>query len=162
MRTSVSAEDFKAAMGSFASGVTVVATVDGDGQPFGLTATAFSSVSKAPPLCLVCVSLDAEAHPVIRATGRFTVNLLTREQEWISTRFATHGLPKFEGVDWVRGEATGTPILADALAAIECEVTTTIPAGDHDVFIGAIRRITLGSGEPLVHLRGQYRDLRAF
>jgi flavin reductase (DIM6/NTAB) family NADH-FMN oxidoreductase RutF len=160
MRTTVTTEDFKSAMGSFASGVTVVTTVDGDGQPFGLTATAFSSVSKAPPLCLVCVSLDAEAHPVVRATGRFAVNLLASEQEWISTRFATHGLDKFEGVDWVRGEATGTPVLTGALAAIECDVTTTIPAGDHDVFLGAIRRITLGNGEPLLHHRGRYRDLR--
>jgi flavin reductase ActVB len=160
MRTTVTTEDFKAAMGSFASGVTVVTTADGDGQPFGLTATAFSSVSKAPPLCLVCVSLDAEAHPVIRATGRFAVNLLESEQEWISTRFATHGLDKFEGVEWVRGEATGMPVLAGALAAIECDVTTTIPAGDHDVFLGAIRRITLGAGEPLLHHRGRYRDLR--
>jgi flavin reductase (DIM6/NTAB) family NADH-FMN oxidoreductase RutF len=154
----VTPEQFKAAMASFAAGVTVVTTVDNSGQPFGLTATAFSSVSKAPPLCLVCVSLQAEAHSVIRATGRYAVNLLSREQQELSARFATHGLDKFDGVAWKRGEATGCPLLEGTLASIECLVTTTVPAGDHDVFLGAIEHVVIGYGEPLVYFRGRYCD----
>jgi flavin reductase (DIM6/NTAB) family NADH-FMN oxidoreductase RutF len=159
MSDSVTVADFKAAMGSFAAGVTVITTMSADATPFALTATAFSSVSKTPPLCLVCVSHDAEAHPVIRATGLFAVNFLARTQEHLSARFATHGIDKFDGVVWTRGEATGCPVLPGALAALECVVTETMSAGDHDVFLGSIRRIVLGGGEPLLHFRAAYWDL---
>jgi flavin reductase (DIM6/NTAB) family NADH-FMN oxidoreductase RutF len=159
MSSSVTVADFKAAMGSFAAGVTVITAVDAAGTPFALTATAFSSVSKTPPLCLVCVSHEAEAYPVIAATGRYAVNLLAKPQEHLSNRFATHGIDKFDGVEWTRGEATGCPVLPNALASIECLVTQTVPAGDHDVFLGSIQRIVLGEGQPLVHFRAAYWDL---
>lgn len=146
-------------MASFAAGVTVVTALDGRGSPLGLTATAFSSVSKTPPLCLVCVSRDAEAYPAIRETGRFAVNFLTVEQQPLSSRFATHGLDKFDGVAWVRGKATGCPLLEGALASVECQLQATIPAGDHDVFLGAIDGIVVGTGEPLVYFRGRYGDV---
>ncbi|HEX7668052.1 MAG TPA: flavin reductase family protein [Polyangiaceae bacterium] len=155
----VSNDNFKAAMASFASGVTVITTVDAAGVPFGLTATAFSSVSKDPPLCLVCVAHSAEAYPVIGQVGRFAVNILGREQEESSARFATHGIDKFAGVSWSKGKRTGCPLLTGALASIECLVTTTLPAGDHDVFLGAIQGIRLEAGVPLVYFRSGYRDL---
>jgi len=155
----VTTAEFKAAMASFAAGVTVITTVDASGQPFALTATAFASVSKAPPLCLVCVGYDAEAYPAIAQTGRFAVNMLSRGQQDLSARFATHGLDKFDGLVWTPGESTGCPILADTLAAVECTVSHALSAGDHAVFLGAIQRIALGSGDPLVYFRGGYCDL---
>lgn len=159
MSAKVTTEEFKAAMAAFSSGVTVITTTNASGEPFALTATAFSSVSKTPPLCLVCVAHAAEAHPVIRAMGHYAVNILARTQETLSARFATHGIDKFAGVDWSRGERTGCPLLEGALASIECTIVGTMPAGDHDVFLGSIQSIRIGTDEPLVYFRGRYCDL---
>jgi flavin reductase (DIM6/NTAB) family NADH-FMN oxidoreductase RutF len=160
MAPPVSEDAFKAAMGSFGAGVTVVTTADETGVPFGLTATAFSSVSKAPPLCLVCVSLEAEAHPAIVRTRRFAVNVLSAAQEHLSTKFATKGIDKFGGVPWEPGAATGAPLLAGVIATVECIVSSTVRAGDHDVFVGTVESVRIDeSGEPLLYFRGLYRAL---
>lgn len=156
---SVTDADFKAAMASFASGVVVVTTVDEAGTPYGFTATAFCSVSKNPPLCLVCPGHSAEALPVLRTVRRFAVSMLERRQEHLSTRFATHGIDKFDGVDFRPGQATGCPILSGALSTLECETETSLVAGDHDIFVGRIVRIEVGAGDPLLYFRGGYRDL---
>lgn len=156
---SVTVDQFRAAMGSFAAGVTVVTTVDPDGTPFGLTATAFSSVSRDPPLCLICVSHKADAYPVIVRTGRFAVNFLAADQEALSLRFATHGLDKFDGIAHRPGTAAGCPLLDGTLGSVECTVRGVHGAGDHDVFIAAIERVSVASGEPLVYFRGRYADL---
>ncbi|HVU01878.1 MAG TPA: flavin reductase family protein [Polyangiaceae bacterium] len=160
MDSSVTPDAFKAAMASFAAGVTVITAVDEAGVPYGLTATAFSSVSKTPPLCLVCVSRDADAYPAITRSQRFAVNFLSSDQQAVSATFATHGADKFAALSHRPGRATGCPLLDGALAAIECEVSSVIPAGDHDVFIGAITGIVLGEGAPLVYFRGRYADVR--
>lgn len=155
----VSETDFKAAMASFGSGVVVVTTVDPGGVPFGFTATSFASVSKDPPLCLVCPGHAAEALPTLRAVRRFAVNILSRSQEAVSARFATHGIDKFAGVAFHPGSATGCPLLEGALVTLECDTETSLVAGDHDVFIGRILAIELGSGDPLLYFRGRYREL---
>lgn len=152
-------EAFKAAMGAFAAGVTVITSADAAGKPYGLTATAFCSVSKNPPLCLVSVSHAAEAWPTIRDRERFAVNFLARDQRNVAARFATHGIDKFHGVDFVPGPVTGCPLLGGAIVAIECTVASRLPAGDHDVFLGSIQRIELREGEPLVYHHGTYCDL---
>lgn len=161
VQMAVSDADFRAAMASFASGVTIITTVDSDGVPFGLTATAFCSVSRKPALCLVSVGHAAEALPALRAARRFAVHLLARPQEELSARFATHGLDKFDGVSWARGAATGCPLLGGALVSLECKVTESLVAGDHDVFVGEVLAANFGdaSAEPLVYFRGAYRDL---
>lgn len=151
--------DFKAAMASFASGVVVVTTLDAAGTPFGFTATAFCSVSRNPPLCLVCPGHSAEALPALRAVRRFAVSILERAQEDLSTRFATHGIDKFDGVDWKPGNVTGCPILPGALCALECDTETSLRAGDHDIFVGRILSVEVGAGTPLVYFRGGYREL---
>jgi flavin reductase (DIM6/NTAB) family NADH-FMN oxidoreductase RutF len=145
-------EEFRNAMASFASGVTVVTTVDGRGGPFGLTATAFCSVSKSPPLCLVCVAKAADPYPALQETGRFAVNVLSQQQGELSVRFATHGIDKFAGVEWSPGPETGCALLAGSLVSIECIADTVVPAGDHDVFMGRILGIHRGTGlDPLVY-----------
>jgi flavin reductase (DIM6/NTAB) family NADH-FMN oxidoreductase RutF len=158
--TPVTPDAFKAAMGSFAAGVTVITVMDASGTPFGLTATAFSSVSKTPPLCLVCVSRDADAYPALIATGRFAVNLLSESQEALSNLFATHGADKFAGVAWTKGPATGMPLLDGAIASVECTVTERMVAGDHDVFVGALAGVKVDSGSPLLYFRGRYGALQ--
>jgi len=151
---------FRSAMASFATGVTVVTMVDGSGGPFGLTATAFCSVSKSPPLCLVCVAKSADPYPALKDTGRFAVNVLSQQQGELSVRFATHGIDKFAGVAWSPGPETGCAILSGSLVSIECIAETIVPAGDHEVFIGRIQAIHPGAGfDPLVYYRGRYSEL---
>jgi flavin reductase (DIM6/NTAB) family NADH-FMN oxidoreductase RutF len=158
----VTDESFKDAMASFASGITVVTTVDAQGVPFGLTATAFCSVSKSPPLCLVCVANSADPYPALKETGRFAVNVLAREQSELSIQFSTHGIDKFAGVEWTTGPKTGCALLSGALVSVECSVETAIPSGDHEVFIGRILGIRPGTGrDPLLYFRGQYADITA-
>lgn len=154
--STVSREDFKRAMGSFAAGVTVVTTTDGEGRLFGMTATAFSSLSLEPPLCLVCVDHRAASHAVLEASRRFAVNLLAQEQQELSNRFASRVEDKFAGVAYSLGEATGCPLLEGALASVECEVDVVHPGGDHSIFVGKVLCATVHEGAPLVHWRGKY------
>jgi flavin reductase (DIM6/NTAB) family NADH-FMN oxidoreductase RutF len=146
-------------MASFAAGVTVVTTVDAAGNPFGLTATAFSSASREPPLCLVCIGHAAEAHPALLASRRFAINFLALAQHTLSARFATHGLDKFDGVPYADGTATGCPILEGTLGYVECTVRDVYPVGDHDVIVGLIERVETSDGTPLVYFRGRYHEL---
>lgn len=155
----ISADDFRRIMGRFAAGVTVITTVDETGRPFGLTATAFSSLSKSPPLCLVCVDHRAEAHPVIAKHSRFAVNMLTDEQQALSDQFAQSDPNKFDGVDWEPGGVTGAPLLAGVLAAAECELVEAHTGGDHDIFVGALKSVRIGEGRPLVYWNGKYGEL---
>ena len=108
-------------MGHFATGVTVITTKDKTDKPFGLTANAFSSLSLDPPLLLVCVDKTVDCYACFEDSKVFAVNVLSLEQEELSTRFATKGIEKFEGVSYSLG-GLGVPLLDGALAHIECRV----------------------------------------
>jgi flavin reductase (DIM6/NTAB) family NADH-FMN oxidoreductase RutF len=150
--------EFRAALRSFAAGVTVVTTRDREGRPSGLTASAFTSVSLDPPLVLVCVDHAATAHPDLRDRGWFAINVLRREQEALSRRFAVSGGDKFRGVPCHEGR-TGLPLLDDALATLECRIVDTHEAGDHTIFIGQVESASVADGRPLVHFHGGYHSL---
>ena len=155
----VSKDDFKSVMGSFASSVTIVTTVDAEGRKWGLTATAFSSLSMDPPLCLVCVDRRAGSHGPLSESKKFAVNMLTADQDALSNRFASRIDDKFEGVPHHAGEKTECPILDDALASMECTVTEIFAGGDHDIFVGQLESVKVGDGKPLLYWRGKYSDL---
>jgi flavin reductase (DIM6/NTAB) family NADH-FMN oxidoreductase RutF len=157
----ISETDFRSAMATFAAGVTVITTIDAAGKPAGLTATAFSSVSKNPPLCLVCVAKSADAYAALHGAGRFAVNFLASTEEFVSGQFAVHGIDKFEGIPWEPGPATGCPLVTGTIGAVECTTHAIHDAGDHDVLIGAIQNVVTTPGEPLIYFRGRYRKLRA-
>ncbi len=152
----ITADEFKRVMGCFAAGVTVITTVDDGGRPFGLTATAFSSLSKNPPMCLVCVDQKAEARPVIRTHSRFAVNILSDGQQDLSAQFARSDPNKFDGVSWDAGPVTGSPLIAGALASAECEVVEMHVGGDHDIFVGGLKTVRVGKGKPLMYWNGGY------
>ena len=154
----ISPDEFRQALGHFATGVTVVTTSDGDGRPTGLTASAFTSVSLDPPLVLVCVDHKSQSYPALRERGRFAVNILRRDQQAVSRRFASTRLDKFDEVPF-HVSAIGLPLIDAALAQLECVTVSMHVEGDHTIFVGRVERAHVGAGEPLVYYRGLYDRL---
>ena len=146
---------YRAVLGHFATGVTVVTAMD-EGQPAGLSVNSFTSVSLDPPLVAFCVARGSSTWPRIRATGRFTVSILAEDQEDLSRVFATTGADKFRAVAWWEGPMGG-PVLAGALAWIECTVEAEHDAGDHVMVVGRVRELDVADeGKPLIFYRGGY------
>jgi flavin reductase ActVB len=157
-RMMISPDEFRQALGHFATGVTIVTTSDSDGRPTGLTASAFTSVSLDPPLILVCVDHKSQSYPALRERGRFAVNILHSGQQAASRRFASTRLDKFDEVPF-RMSAMNLPLIDDALTQLECVTVRTHVEGDHTIFVGRVEHVHVGSGEPLVYYRGQYDRL---
>jgi flavin reductase (DIM6/NTAB) family NADH-FMN oxidoreductase RutF len=145
-------------MGHFATGVTIITTLNKDGQMHGLTANAFTSVSLEPPLLLISVDKKAESYPAFEESKVFTVNILADEQEALSRKFAVSGGNKFEGVAYRRG-ANGAAILDGTLAHIECTLYAAYDGGDHSIYLGEIQEAEVREGKPLVFYRGGYRAI---
>jgi flavin reductase (DIM6/NTAB) family NADH-FMN oxidoreductase RutF len=154
----VSKDEFRSAMGRFASGVTVVTIKPEDDKPSGITVSAFSSLSLEPPLILVCVDKRASIHDLLQEGRYFAVNILAEDQEVTSRRFASKDLDRFDGTGYKSG-ATGAPILDGALAAIECRVAHSYPGGDHTIIVGEVEGVTVTEGKPLAYFRGGYVQL---
>ncbi len=151
--------EFRRVLGSFAAGVTVVTTVGADQTRYGLTATAFTSVSLEPPLVLVCVDKRSESLPHLQASGVFAVNFLGRTDEATSQRFASSGGDKFSGVE-SSVATTGAPILPNVVGFVDCRVVNTIEAGDHFVFVGLVEAASSSDDvQPLLYFRGAYRSV---
>jgi len=154
--------EFRKAMGSFATGVTVI-TVDFDGEVHGMTANAFTSVSLDPMLVLVCVDHRARTHAHLHARKRFGVNVLAENQRVISEYYAsatpTHQHAEQEaGASFDRTQH-GTPVLHGALAYLECRLHTAQDAGDHTIFIAEVEDVVVRQGNPLLFFRGAYRQI---
>src|SRR6516164_5520500 len=158
---SLTQAEFRRAMGSFATGVTVI-TVDQNGEVHGMTANAFTSVSLDPLLVLVCVDHRARTHAHLHAKKRFGVNVLSHQQRMISEFYAQsaelHQHPEQAGASFDR-TAHGTPVLHGALAYLECRLHTAQDAGDHTIFIAEVEDVVLEDGNPLLFFRGRYRTL---
>ncbi len=146
---------FRRALGQFASGVTVVTTRDASGRPHGLTVSAFCSVSLHPPLVLVCVDHRSDANAGVRESGLFAVSVLAEDQEDVSRRFAAHGRAKVEDFPFVEGRH-GLPLVPGALAHLECRVRSAHDEGDHAVWVGEVRALSVRPGRPLLHYAGAY------
>ena len=151
----IEADLFRRVMGSFASGVTIVTTLDDDGQPRGFTASGMSSLSLDPRLLLVCVSTTSTTLAAIQARGAFVVNILTEAQRDLAQRFAARLEGKFAGIAWRPG-TTGTPVLNDALAHAECRVYRIYEGGDHIIILGEVVAAAAGDAVPLLYFRGRY------
>jgi len=152
----IDSELFRRVLSHFAAGVTVVTTLDDQGRPFGLTATAFSSVSLDPPLVLVCVDKKAETYAHFEPAGIFAVNFLALDQRDLSQHFAKHGGEKFTELRWRRG-VLGAPLLEGTIGHVECRIRHWYDAGDHTIMVGEIESAEHGDGEPLLHFRHAYR-----
>jgi flavin reductase (DIM6/NTAB) family NADH-FMN oxidoreductase RutF len=151
-------QEFRRVLSHFATGVTVVTTVGDDGKPYGLTATAFTSVSLVPPLVLVCVDKGAESHPHFHASRVFAVNFLRVDDEPLARGFAVSGGDKFHDLVVGRG-ITGAPLLPEALGHLECRTVDILEGGDHTIFLGQVEGGDARDGEPLLYFRGAYRRI---
>jgi len=159
---SISQAEFRKAMGSFATGVTVI-TLDYEGQVHGMTANAFTSVSLDPLLVLVCVDHHARTHARLRAKKRFGVNILAEDQQAISEYYArasaTHQHAEQEAGARFDRTQHGTPVLHGALAYLECRLHSAQDAGDHTIFIAEVEDVVVREGDPLLYFRGDYRRI---
>ena len=156
----VEPDAYRAVMGRFATGVTVV-TVTGPAGPVGMTANAVCSLSLDPLLLLVCFDNRSQTLPIVRAAGRFGVNVLRESQADIALLFASR-LPEREQFAGVRHTMQeGIPVLSDALAWVACELTELMPGGDHTIGVGAVRRVEAAEGEPLIWYRGMFGGFTA-
>lgn len=153
------AAELRHAAGHFATGVAVVTTRDNDGEFYGLTMNAVTSLSLDPPLFLICVDKTSDTLPALLESRVFAINILAHEQEPISRVFASKEKDKFAGIGYHIGE-TGVPLLSDTLATIECRIAETYPGGDHVILLGQVERTEVDDkGEPLLFYRGGYAEL---
>lgn len=149
---------FRATLGRFASGITIITARDANGEDVGMTVSAFTSLSLDPPLVLVCIDRAASVGPVLEACETFAVNVLSEDQEALSRRFAERDVDRFEGVAYTRGHS-GVALLDGVLAQMECRVTERHAGGDHSILIGAVESTAVHEGHPLMYYRGGYRRL---
>ncbi|HLF41484.1 MAG TPA: flavin reductase family protein [Acidimicrobiia bacterium] len=150
--------EFRRVLGHFATGVTIITGMQGD-QPVGMAANSFTSVSLDPPFVLVCMARTSETWPLIQGSGAFAVNMLAEGQEDVCRRFSAKGTDRFAGTGW-EPAATGSPILRDSLAYVDCTIEVEHEAGDHVIVLGRVVDMgRLVDGRPLVFWRGGYGRL---
>lgn len=151
-------QELRRALGRFTTGVTIVSTVDPQGQWVGLTANSFNSLSLDPPLVLWSLREASAKLPVFAAAPRFAVNVLADTQVELSNRFAGRAEAPFAEGDWSLG-AHGSPVLAGCVAVFECALHAQHATGDHRLFIGRVLACHDAGLAPLVYQAGQYRAL---
>jgi 3-hydroxy-9,10-secoandrosta-1,3,5(10)-triene-9,17-dione monooxygenase reductase component len=148
-------KQFRSVLGHFATGVTIITAMDGD-EPVGMAANSFTSLSLDPPLVLFCVAHSSSTWPRIEAAGMFAVNILGEDHEELSRLFAQKGADRFGVTPWRQG-ISGSPVLEDAIAYIDCEFEAEYPGGDHKIIVGSVLDLDMREGaRPLLFYRGTY------
>jgi flavin reductase (DIM6/NTAB) family NADH-FMN oxidoreductase RutF len=152
----IGADEFRAALGSWTSGVSIITSRAGD-EIHGMTVSDFSGASLDPPLALVCASKTSVTTGLIEKGRCFGVNVLGVDQSDLSNKFASKKdeFKRFEGVDFYEAE-TGAPLLTNALVNLDCRLVAVHDAGDHVLCVGEIESAEINEGEPLVFFRGSY------
>ncbi|MCR8574108.1 flavin reductase family protein [Streptomyces sp. Isolate_219] len=165
----VSDDEFRAALSRLAAGVVLITAHDPDsgphGEDAGMTATAFLSVSLDPPLVMVSVRNDSRMDDLLELQPDWAVSVLSGHQRQIAGRFAMKGRISdrllFEDIPFVRGEASGAPLIGGALATLECRTEQRVVAGDHTLVIARVLATTIPNEDdgPLTYFRGKYHQL---
>jgi flavin reductase ActVB len=138
-------------MARFASGVTIVTTESPGGSRVGFTASAFSSLSLDPPLILVCLERRAECFDAFMAAPQFAVSILASGQSAVAMTFATRGADKFANLEVQPGPLSGMPLVAGALAQLECQMHERLGGGDHVILVGEVISANVADSPPLLH-----------
>lgn len=151
-----SPQEFRSALGMFATGVTIVTAVTAEGRAIGLTANSFNSVSLDPPLVLWSLSRAAASLPAFSTGSHYAINILAADQKLLAERFAVKGADRWGGVEYRLGPS-GSPLLAGAAATFECFNRSRYEEGDHVIFVGEVERCTMRSGAmPLLFHGGRF------
>ncbi|HUQ13641.1 MAG TPA: flavin reductase [Novosphingobium sp.] len=149
------ASDFREALGSFVTGVTIVTASDGAGRDVGVTASSFNSVSLDPPMVLWSLARNSSSLTAFEAASHFAVHILAADQEELSNRFAKTSADKFAGLELGRG-AGGVPLLAGAAAQFQCRTAFQYDGGDHVIFVGEVEAFERSRRPPLAFHGGRY------
>ena len=146
---------FRDVFGHFATGVTIITAMDGD-EPVGMAANSFTSLSLDPPLVLFCVAHTSSTWPRIEAAGVFAVNILGEGHEELCRLFAQKGADRFGSTPWRNG-VSGSPVLEEAIAYIDCRFEAEYPGGDHKIVVGRVLDVDVrADARPLVFYKGTY------
>jgi flavin reductase (DIM6/NTAB) family NADH-FMN oxidoreductase RutF len=158
--SSIDPRDFRRALGTFATGVTIITAAVADGKPVGLTCNSFASVSLNPPLVLWSLLAFSPSMATFQNASHFAVNVLGVSQRDLARQFATPADDKFAGVDWTPGLG-GAPLVAGTVAAFQCRTVARYYGGDHIIFLGAVEAYTYNHDEPLLFARGGFGQFAA-
>lgn len=161
MAATISSDDFRKASGLWATGVSIVTTVDQSGKALGLTMNSVTSLSLDPPLYIVNLDKNSDTLPALEGSGAFCINVLADGQQDLSNRFAKKGDNKFDGVDYESG-IENVPRLSGALMTIDCRVKSLFDGGDHKIVVGEVEQISHLDPEiskPLLYYRGRYAEI---
>lgn len=153
---------FRRILGHYPTGVCVVTARPAQGEPAGMAVGSFTSVSLNPPLVAFFPDKRSRSWPRIESAGRFCINILAADQEWLCRRFASRDVNKFEGVSHRLSDA-GLPILDDVIAWIDCTLHAVHEAGDHFIVLGEVRALdTIRNTPPLLFFQGGYGQFSPF
>ncbi len=148
-------------MSHFVTGITVVTTLTADGQAYGITVNSFASVSLAPLLVVICLDNRLSGFDSFQTGKLFGVSILADDQEDVSRYFAQRGLDRSQAT-YFQG-STGVPLVAGALATLECEIVNAFPGGDHTIFLGQVKACDLQpeaeTKGALVYFKSRYMRL---
>ncbi|WP_026942016.1 flavin reductase [Hellea balneolensis] len=150
---------FRNALGQFATGVTIVTTLDNDAKPVGVTASSFNSVSLDPPLVLWSLAKTAHSMPAYQNSGGFNVHVLASHQSDLSNQFARPSDDKFKDIDWVPCE-NGFPLLPEYAALFRCKTHFQYEGGDHIIFVGEVIEYQTHNFPVLVFHGGKYAEAK--
>lgn len=148
-------KDYRRALGSFPTGVTIVTAFDEMGEPWGLTANSFTSVSLEPPVISVCVAKSGRVFPTLTKSTRFAVNILSDQQRDLAMHFASDAENRFTGTKW-EAQADGAPMFPNASARLNCIVHDRVDAGDHEILLGKVVYYDHSANPPLTYCRGVF------
>ncbi|WP_298878999.1 flavin reductase family protein [uncultured Bradyrhizobium sp.] len=147
--------DFRNALGTYGTGVTIITATAPDGKPYGITCNSFASVSLNPPLVLWSLGVYSSSLTVFQNATHFTVHVLGTSQQALANKFAKSSDDKFAGVDWTPGLGNA-PVLAESVASFQCRSVNRYYGGDHVIFLGAVEAYAYNANEPLLFARGMY------
>jgi flavin reductase (DIM6/NTAB) family NADH-FMN oxidoreductase RutF len=153
--SAIDPRDFRNALGTFGTGVTIVTAMSADGKPYGVTCNSFASVSLNPPLVLWSLGMFSQGLTIFQNASHFTVNVLGVSQQALAEQFAKSSGDKFNGVEWTPGLGNA-PIIAGSVASFQCRAANRYYGGDHVIFLGAVEAYAYDKQEPLLFARGGF------